>query len=106
MAQAISSRSLTAEAQVKTSVSPCGICVRASGTGTGVSPSSSIDTCLSPCSYVIKGMKSTPVGGRSSETVPPHRHEQQQQSMSLLWNLVKLSNQWFVLERLSILSGL
>jgi hypothetical protein len=38
MAQAISRRPLTAEAQVQSRVIPCGICGGQSGTGTGFSP--------------------------------------------------------------------
>jgi hypothetical protein len=33
----------------------------------------------SPYSYIIWGVKNRRVGGRSSETVSPHLHEQQQQ---------------------------
>jgi hypothetical protein len=42
MAQAVSRRPPTAEAQVRFWVSPCGICGGQSGTGTGFSPSSSV----------------------------------------------------------------
>jgi hypothetical protein len=38
MAQAVSRRPLIAEARVRSGVSPCGICVGQSGTGTGFSP--------------------------------------------------------------------
>jgi hypothetical protein len=38
MAQAVSRRPLTAKARVRSRVSPCGICGRQSGTGTGFSP--------------------------------------------------------------------
>jgi hypothetical protein len=45
MAQAVSRRPPTAEALVRSRVSPCGICGGRSGTGTGFSPSSSILPC-------------------------------------------------------------
>jgi hypothetical protein len=38
MAQAVSRRPLTAEARVRSRVTPCGICGGQSGTGTGFSP--------------------------------------------------------------------
>jgi hypothetical protein len=38
MAQAVSRRPLTAEARVRSPVSPCGICGGRSGTGTGFFP--------------------------------------------------------------------
>jgi hypothetical protein len=41
MAQAVSRRPLTAEARVR----PCGICGGQSGTGTGISPSTSVFPC-------------------------------------------------------------
>jgi hypothetical protein len=64
---------LTAQASVHFRVSPCGICVGQSGTGTGFSPASSVFICqsfhrASPYSYDIWGMNNRPVGGRSSET--------------------------------------
>jgi hypothetical protein len=45
MAQAVSRRPLTAEARVRSLVGPCGICGRQSGTGTGLSLSTSVFPC-------------------------------------------------------------
>jgi hypothetical protein len=47
MAQVVSRRPLTAEDRVRAWVSPCGICgqSRQSGTGTGLSPTSSVFPC-------------------------------------------------------------
>jgi hypothetical protein len=45
MAQAVSRRPLTAEAWVRSRVSPCWICGGQGGTGTGFHPSSSVFPC-------------------------------------------------------------
>jgi hypothetical protein len=45
MTQVVSRRPLTAEAQVRARVNPCGICGGQSGTGTGFCPSSSVFPC-------------------------------------------------------------
>jgi hypothetical protein len=45
MAQAVSRRPPTAEARVRSRLSPCGICGGRSGTGTGFSPSTSVSAC-------------------------------------------------------------
>jgi hypothetical protein len=45
MAQAVSRRPLTAEARVRSRVSPCGICGGQTGTGTGFTPSTSVFPC-------------------------------------------------------------
>jgi hypothetical protein len=44
MAQAVSRRPLTTEAQVRARVSPCGICVGQRGTGKGFCPSCSVSS--------------------------------------------------------------
>jgi hypothetical protein len=45
MVQVVSRRPTTAEAWVRSPVSPCGICGGQSGTGTGFSPSTSVFPC-------------------------------------------------------------
>jgi hypothetical protein len=45
MTHAVSRRSLTAGSQVRSPVSPCGICGGQSGTRTGFSPSTSVFPC-------------------------------------------------------------
>jgi hypothetical protein len=45
MTQAVSRQPLTAEARVRSRVSPCGICDRQNDTGTGFSPSTSVFPC-------------------------------------------------------------
>jgi hypothetical protein len=84
MAQAVSCWSFTADARVRACVSPCGICGGQSGAGTSFSQSFyfllSISFHRGFCTYIYHlGMNNRLVGGRSSETASPHRHEQQQQ---------------------------
>jgi hypothetical protein len=45
VAQAVSRRPLAAEARIRSRISPCGICGGQSGTGTGLSPSTSVFPC-------------------------------------------------------------
>jgi hypothetical protein len=74
MAQAVSRWFLTAEARVRVRVIPCGIYGGPSGTGTSFSHSYlvfplSVSFHLGcPCSYLICGLNSRHVCGRSSET--------------------------------------
>jgi hypothetical protein len=62
MAQAVSRRPLTAEARVRVRVSPCEICGGQSGTGTGLSPNSSVFPCqyhstVALQTHIIWGMR-------------------------------------------------
>jgi hypothetical protein len=57
MAQVITLRLLTAEAQVRARVNPCGICGGQNGSGTGFSPSSSVF----PCQYHSTVTFQTPI---------------------------------------------
>jgi hypothetical protein len=93
MAWTVNRRPLSSE----TLVSPCGICGGEGSTGTGFSPSSSVF----PCQYhstvalharVICGMNNRPVGGRSSETVSLHRHEQQQMKLYIIMAVAVLTS--------------
>jgi hypothetical protein len=64
-------RPLTAEAQVRDRVKPCGICNGQSGNGTGFSPSSTAFPCQYHSTVVLHthhlGMDNRPFGGRSSD---------------------------------------
>lgn len=85
IAKEVSHRSLTADAQVRTPIRPCKICGRKSGTGQvflevlQFSPAKISFHRGFPFSYVTWEMINRPVCRRSSDTVSPHRHEQQQQ---------------------------
>ena len=65
MAQAVSRRRLTAEARVRSRVSPCAICGGQSGTGTGFSPS----TPVFPCQFHSTG---APLLGKTKKTNDLH----------------------------------
>jgi hypothetical protein len=59
MARAVSRRPLTAEARVRSRVSPCGICSGQSGTGAGFVPSTSVFRCQfhstgAPLKWIIR----------------------------------------------------
>ena len=62
MAQAVSSQPLTAEARVRSRLSPCEICGGQSGTGTGFSPSTSVF----PCQFHSTG---APLLGKTKKTL-------------------------------------
>jgi hypothetical protein len=65
MAQAVSRRPLTAEAQFRSRVSPCWISGGQSGTGTGFSPSASV----LPCQFHSIG---APLLGKTEKTNQLH----------------------------------
>jgi hypothetical protein len=62
MAQAVSRRSLTAEARIQSRVSPCGICGGQSGTETGFSRS----TLVFPCQFHSTGR---PLHGKTKKLI-------------------------------------
>jgi hypothetical protein len=64
MAQAVSRRPVTAEARVRSRLSPCGICGGQSGTGTGFPPSTSVF----PCKFYSTGF---PLQGKTG-SIPVH----------------------------------
>ena len=77
MAQAVSRRPLTAEARVRSRVSPCGFCGGQSGTGTGFSPS----TLVLPCQFHSTG---APLLGKMKKSYSLHlRHRAAQSALRL-----------------------
>jgi hypothetical protein len=89
MAQAVSSRPLTAEAHVCAQVSLCEICVAQSGTGTSFLRLLLFSLTISfrhgsPCSYSTRGMNNRPVTGLASETLP-HPIDMNKDIISKLW---------------------
>jgi hypothetical protein len=67
MAQAVSRRSLTAKARVRSRGSPCGICGGQSGTGTRFSPS----TLVFPCKF---HSTDAPLLGKTKKTLNHLHH--------------------------------
>jgi hypothetical protein len=82
MAQAISRRPLTAEAWVRTYISPYGICGGQSGNGTGFFPDFfgfPLSTSFhrgSPNSYHLEDEQQARCWQQFRDMVSPHRHEQ------------------------------
>jgi hypothetical protein len=81
MAQAVSRWPLTAEARVRSEVSPGEICGGETGTGTGFFPSTSVSLSesytVALCSCTVWGMTDRPFDGCNSETFSPHRHDKE-----------------------------
>jgi hypothetical protein len=76
MAQVVSRWTVTAEARVRTRVSPCAICGGQTGTGTG---SSSIYSDF-PCQYhsTASPRSHTPAWPQFRDIFSPHRHDHEQ----------------------------